>query len=81
MGRSGNGSEEEKRGWRHERDAKRALGEREERGRETDRQKEKRRPLVSSFLLVIGFSDWSKLFFSILLVSLSAAPFFPPSMA
>lgn len=46
-----------------------------ERRRQTDRKRE--RPLVSSFLLVIGFSDWSKLFFSILLVSLSPAPFFP----
>lgn len=57
-------SKERERGWRHgEKDA--------ERGRERER------PLVSSFLLVIGFSDWSKLFFSILLVSLSPAPFFP----
>lgn len=40
MGRSGNGSEEEKRGWRHERDAKRALGERKREGdRQTDRKK------------------------------------------
>lgn len=45
--------------------------------REGNRQRERERPLVSSFLLVIGFSDWSKLFFSILLVSLSPAPFFP----
>lgn len=39
---------------------------------------DRRRPLVSSFLQVIGFSHWSKLFFSILLLSLRpAAPFFP----
>ncbi len=49
----------------------------ESRDREREREKERERPLVSSFLLVIGFSDWSKLFFSILLVSLSPAPFFP----
>lgn len=35
------------------------------------RQAAEERPGVSSFLLLIGFSDWSKLFFSILLVSLS----------
>lgn len=50
---------------------------REQRQEERGRQTERERPLVSSFLLVIGFSDWSKLFFSILLVSLSPAPFFP----
>lgn len=46
--------------------------------REVDRQKERERPLVSSFLLVIGFSDWSKLFFSILRVSLSRQHLFFP---
>lgn len=50
-----------------------------ERGRQTQREKE--RLLVSSFLLVIGFSDWSKLFFSILLLSLSHRHLFSPSMA
>lgn len=49
------------------------------RKREGGRQTEGERPLVSSFLLVIGFSDWSKLFFSILLASLSlASTFFSP---
>lgn len=67
-------SKERKEVWRHgEKDAKRAKTEREE----TERERERERPQVSSFLLVIGFSDWSKLFFSILLVSLSPAPFFP----
>lgn len=47
-----------------------------ERGRQTQREKE--RLLVSSFLLVIGFSDWSKLFFSILLLSLSHRHLFSP---
>lgn len=61
--------------WR-ERDGKRAET-------EGDRQTEGKGegPLVSSFLLVIGFSDWSKLFFSILLLSLSlslAGTFFSP---
>lgn len=42
------------------------------------RQTAEERPRVSSFLLVIGFSDWSKLFFSILLVSLPLSPEPPP---
>lgn len=50
----------------------------EQRPREEDRQRE--RPPVSSFLLVIGFSDWSKLFFSILLSSLSRAGTFSPPL-
>lgn len=45
------------------------------------RQTAEERPWVSSFLLVIGFSDWSKLFFSILLVSLSLSSEPPHSMA
>lgn len=45
-----------------------------ERCKERRRQKE---TLVSSFLLLIGFSHWSKLFFSILLLSFLPAPFFP----
>lgn len=56
-----------------EKDAKRA-----EREGESGRQTEKKRPLVSSFLLVIGFSDWSKLFFSILLVSFPRQHLFLP---
>lgn len=54
------------------RDAKRAEARRR-------RQRGRERPLVSSFLLVIGFSDWSKLFFSILSPSLLPAPFLPLS--
>lgn len=38
------------------------------------RKRGRERPLVSSFLLVIGFSDWSKLFFPILLLPLSLSP-------
>lgn len=53
---------------------KRCKESRDERRR---RQRSRERPLVSSFLLVIGFSDWSKLFFSILSPSLSPAPFLP----
>lgn len=56
-----------------ERDAKRA-----EREGESGRRTERKRPLVSSFLLVIGFSDWSKLFFSILLVSFPRQHLFLP---
>lgn len=50
-----------------------------ERERESRRVTGRQRPPVSSFLLLIGFSDWSKLFFSILLVSFPRQHlFFPP---
>lgn len=66
--------EKERRGFGTlEKDAKRA-----EREREGDREKERESPLVSSFLLVIGFSDGAKLFFSILLVFLSRQHLFCP---
>lgn len=52
-------------------DLRERCNESRERRRKRDR---KERPVVSSFLLVIGFSDWSKLFFSILLASTFLTP-------
>lgn len=50
------------------------LRERFNESRERRKRDRKERPLVSSFPLVIGFSDWSKLFFSILLASTFLTP-------